>query len=399
MSSKSPSLLSSDINIEFRKAAAEGNLEWIKTQFNPQGEPIHPALDLNQAGPTSGKTALHQAVLHDQEAVVEFLANLPSLKCLKDLAGKTPVQYTLEREQRILFRFLIFKFQDEPIRFNFEANDLMHIALYRKKLNTMIDVLKMRNVSVTQIVDMTGFLPPNKLYLGYSLLHLVVIHTNNLEAIVELIKRGYDPNQQISKCKMSCFYDTPLHIYIANESTEEAIQYIDGVRSAGKEIDFTKQDDEDKTPLFLAVKMRNPNLVRSLLERGAGHTLLIPDHKGRNVLHMVMALGDVETFNILRSQPEFSLLLTQTDKQGQTPQDMLNMNEYDTRSLIRSVDIQPDRDLNAPRNDTHSSFIKANRSFLTACLEGRESIKTSLPLTKPYQWTAIEFSGPGSCGL
>ena len=119
--------------------------------------------------------------------------------------------------------------------------------------------------------------------------------------------------------------------------------------------------------------------MHALLERGAGVSISIPDNSGNNILHVACLLGDLETFNLIKDYPEFDTLLEQVNKKGKSPKEMLNLSETETRAFIKSIFINPDRDLNAPKNKSKlTDFTPANMTFLKACLDGRKEIEYAL---------------------
>ena len=105
----------------------------------------------------------------------------------------------------------------------------------------------------------------------------------------------------------------------------------------------------------------------------------IPDNDGLNILHIACALGDIKTFEIIKTFDDFNQLIEQKDKFDRYPADMLNLSEANTKKLIKSIYINPDRDLFAPLNDTPVEYFKpAKVTFLNACLRDRKKINEHL---------------------
>lgn len=383
MSSTAP-----DIHLQIRQAAAEGRVDIIKTALETSRSR---GIDINKAGPTTGKTALHQAVINNQYDVVAYLVTRPELQALSDKLGKTPHVYAFENNHRSILRLLVKRFPDVVCEVSTEgvASDDLAYTKGSSFMSELQTVLQQKDVSTEQIMLLSRAFSPTVEYMGYSFLHYVGLYTNNFEAISQLLQAGYDPNQSIRGVQLLGYSNTPLHSYLANESVDEACTYVKLVQSMGKTIDFTKQDDEGKTPLLLAAKIRRPACVKELLRLGAESSLLIPDNEGRTILHVMCILGDREGIKLLQEHGAFDALMSTTDASGRTPLQMLDMTAMETRAFIESISIEPDRDLNAPSNAAHhGSFAPAGVSFLDASLAGRAAIREELALLSSRTLTA-----------
>lgn len=356
-----------EVELQFRKAAAEGGVLTCKSLNRNR------VLNINAQGQPSGKTALHQAVIHNHLPVIEYLLSLPDLQHIEDNQHKTPLDYAKENDAHHVVRLLGKKFPDiiPPV----PSSDLcfkygqIYIEYMQKNAKTM---------TIEQASLLSQKIPPSSLYMGASLLFHIVLRSHNWEVIRHLIKLGEDPNRQAHPFQIICYRDTPLHLFLANEDPT-AIQFVDLVTEEGGKIDFTIRDEQGKTPLLLAAKTRKPKCVQALLERGADVSISIPDNSGNTILHVACILGDVDTFNIIKEYREFNTLLEQANSQGKLPDEMLNLSENETRAFIKSIFINSDRDLNAPANQSKlNEFTPANTTFLKACLDGRKEIEYAL---------------------
>lgn len=365
-----------EVHQEIRKAASVGNISFIKEKMKdaPQN-----GIDINHCGPTTGKSALHQAVIHKQYEVVEYLTTLSNLVCSPDKNKKTPVEYAFELGDRLIARLLIRRFPGERIEQRIPESDLVYrlgIDFYHQMHKSLIT-----SKSTAEIIALSKIIPPGYRYMGYTLLHYVAQFTNDFDAIYELIKLGEDPNQQVSAFQYLSFCNTSLHNYLANESIEESMRFIDIVIKSGKKLDFKLQDDEGKTALLLAAKIRQSRCVHFLLERGAEDSIFICDANKRNILHVICIMGDIDSFHLIQKIGCFSVLLEQQDSGGKKPKDLLTLSQSETESFIKSIYIDPTRDLNAPSNTAPPCDYKpAGKTFLQACMEGRKEIEAELQL-------------------
>lgn len=353
---------------KLRKAAADGELQQLKRLLSEN------QLDINASGAGTGKTALHYAVLNNHTDIVEFLLEQPGIKLIKDITHKTPFDYAREAQgAHDIIRLLCRKFTN--LRFPLLDDDLAG-----KYGSNLFFFLKENLDNFTEEVLLKAsqeLIKPNQFYMGYSFLFLAQLFSNKLNFIELLINAGEDPNTQARPYQPLGYQNTLLHAYLANENKNEfIIEYLTIVERCNKQIDFTIQDDQGKTSLLLAAKIRRPAMVKALLERGAAVAIEIPDKEGRTILHIACALGDVETFELLADRPEFESLAEKTDLLGRTPHDMLNIPEEEVRKILKSIYINPDRDLNAPLNNSIlESYLPAKKTIISACLEGRENIK------------------------
>ena len=353
-------------NLKIRQEAANGNLDNLQRLIENNEKRV--GIDINAPGLSTGKTALHQAVQRNRLEVVEYLLTLPNIKNTVDKSGKTPSDYAIENNYfdmiRLFCRKFTLNFPSPPEDLSCVLGSGLYFSITKKG----------KSLSTREILAISQTIPPGKNYMGYSLLLLITLYSKNFEAISLLIKEGEDPNAKACSYQPLSFGNTPLHALIANED-KDAIKFVDTVHQAGKKIDFTIRDDQGKTSLLLAAKIRKAELVQNLLDRGAIVAINIPDNDGLNILHIACALGDIKTFEIIKNLDDFNQLIEEKDKFDRSPADMLNLSEEDTKKLIKSIYINPDRDLLAPKNNAHvESFKPAKVPFLNACLRDRKKI-------------------------
>ena len=363
-----------DVNLAFRQAAAVGDIEAVRRALSP---PIDKRFNINQAGPSTGKTALHQAVIRGHQAIVSLLLNRPDIKDTPDNSGKKASEYAYDMKKRQMLTLFSKRFQLQ-IAVDISEVPTSDLIFSRPKddFHIIHSTLSKKNPTTHEIMTIADSFRPDVSFMGYPLICLVTMLTDNFEAISQLIKDGYNPNSQIAPAHLLGYCNTSLHTYIANESVEQGLKFVRIVQETKQSIDFKIRDAEGKTTLLLMANIRNPEGFKALLSLGADTALLIPDNHGRNVLHFACALGDLKTFNLLKSLPAFPELLDSVDRDGKRPIDLLSMSEFDTRQLIESISINPDRDISAPQNNAPTGSFKATgKSFLMACMLGRKLIE------------------------
>lgn len=355
-----------NINYKFRLAAAKGELHSCQTLAK------NVQLDVNEQGQPSGKTALHQAIINSQIAVIRFLLTL-NVTHIPDAEGKTPMDYARENDLHAVIMLLIQKFPS--LIPAIPSSDLIHTLG-----NTLFNHISQnaRTLTPSQCLEYSKQFPPGSYYMGSSFLILLALKSYNWDAMKALLEHGEDPNIQMAEYQFATYRDTVLHMFMANEDTNY-LEFLDLVTSAGKKIDYTVRDEQGKTTLLLAAKIRRPIFVRELLGRGAHSAIAIPDNEGNNILHVACILGDLETLKLFEQHELFETLLNQKNMKGKTPADCLNLSEKETITFIKSIFINPNRDINAPKNAAQpSTFKPANISFLQTCLDGRKLIEQHL---------------------
>lgn len=362
---------STDNGLELRRAAAAGDLEKVKELIQIDRNLI------NSQGPSTGKTALHQAFIAQKKNIAEYLLSFDNLINIKDKDGKTAYDYLKIKTTKELRQALPFlRLLDRPgfgIPMRFPPSDYIH-------RNTNVIAFKNRLQSASKVDVLRLDIGTQNTYLGFPYLGLVVLHNNELNGVRELITdKGYDPNQTYADFNPLSFRGTVLHTILANEDSDaKIIKFLTIVKECQKKIDFKYQDIEGKTPLLLAVKTRRSSMVKILLEFGAIESIPICDAEGKNIFHIAYALGDSATVNLIKNyinDNEMHSLMETKDISGRTPLDMLDLSESQTRHLLESIWINPDRDANAPLNNSKAgSFELAGYTFLEVCLNGRKEM-------------------------
>jgi ankyrin repeat protein len=155
---------------------------------------------------------------------------------------------------------------------------------------------------------------------------------------------------------------TILHITLANEDFyfndqfNGLIKYysakllLDGFVNEGKKsFDWNSQDIEGKTVLLMACKMRATEIVQRLCKlTDFDIDVNLPDMYGNTPLHYACALGDVTSFGALI---EFGANINIKNKQQKTPKDFLDLKQQEVEEILKSISINPNRNMGALNNE------------------------------------------------
>lgn len=230
---------------------------------------------------------------------------------------------------------------------------------------------------------------------GYTALHAAVVSLNRCENVKILMQLGANPNflEQIYG------YGTPLHFAIANEYFDIAINLI---TLAGKKIDYSLQDKEGKTALIIATKVMSLEVVKKILSENKS-CVNIADTQGRTALHLACVLGQhAIALELINAGADINA----RDKESNTPIHYASTNSTDTKNILKSIYIDPDRDKAAKKNaifDTDgrpfsfSNIFLASKGFkithftaddtdknihgeILACIENKSELLKLLPI-------------------
>lgn len=181
------------------------------------------------------------------------------------------------------------------------------------------------------------------------LLSTLITHdfsNNSLKTTRALLNAGLNINDRME----NHFGNTLLHYLIALEISNltDYIQLMEEIRIENPEIpplDYTLQDKQGKTALFLAVGLRLTKIVDEIL---AVKDILevidvginIADEFGRTPLMIAAALRDNTTYNKLIQR---GADINAIDKQGRSVAWYKNAPEEEIKAILRFVSIDPDR--------------------------------------------------------
>ena len=170
-----------------------------------------------------------------------------------------------------------------------------------------------------------------------------------------LLQAKVDPNYQEPH-----FHNTPLHTLIANELSEDAVNFIDAVIQTKSAYNYCAIDINGRTPLLLAVLFNKKMVVEKILSLKHEKEIGVnqADHAGKTPLHYACALGYVElTKQIIAAGAN----LEAKDRSGKTPLEATTCSENEMRELFQSIEVDPERAENADFNyvrDQNDQFLQ-----------------------------------------
>lgn len=153
------------------------------------------------------------------------------------------------------------------------------------------------------------------------------------------------------------FSNTPLHLVIANEMASDSIFMIETAQQKKFSLPLNTKDGNGRTPLSLACCVRDEETVEKILScKQEGVDLNIADKNGWTALHYACILGLAKSTKALIAAGA-SCSIRDNDKR--TPLDYLNhlsekhplTTKKTVQSVLQSVAINPERDVNARFND------------------------------------------------
>ncbi len=170
---------------------------------------------------------------------------------------------------------------------------------------------------------------------------------NDMKSVKLLVKAGTDVNARTDLI----FNNTHLHYLIALEREDLAIAFIELVERARNKhrvklnpIDFTLQDNQEKTALLLAVGLGFEKLVTRLLKLHADTKFDVgintPDKFGRTPVMIAAALG---MNNIRKMLIAANADMTMKDHNGRNVEWYMTAPIDEIRAILTSVSVNPDR--------------------------------------------------------
>jgi ankyrin repeat protein len=148
-----------------------------------------------------------------------------------------------------------------------------------------------------------------------------------------------------------------------------------------KEIDEIYQA-RHKEIFFEAVKRGDIEKVKNLINKKLA---TLNDQEGRGALHLACALGYKAIVEALITHGAH---VNMQDKQGRTPADYTNLDSTSVKTILMSVNIDPDRDVSATENAFHR-VIESLDQIKSLGLKATQLIST---WTNPYTHGEILFS-------
>jgi ankyrin repeat protein len=202
---------------------------------------------------------------------------------------------------------------------------------------------------LTDLLEIRG-VNPNYHKSGFNALHATALtpRVDVYKRFELLLSKGVNVNSQIQK--KADFFNTPLHLLIANEQTEIAIYYIDKARALRRCIHFNARDSRGATPLVLASQLRLTKLALHLLQQithGFAVNLDAQNQEGMTALHYACALGQMELIQQLLA---YGADVGIANKARELPRQTADYKESVVRKMLLAVEVEPDRDEKARLN-------------------------------------------------
>lgn len=323
------------------------------------------------------------ALLNGDYGALEILFTQPTTKVLETLTPRYKLNQEMQDNHLKLFpkKYVMEQVIAEsaiPVFINFASNRIseqkkwltieMLIQHGAKPLNFLLN----KNTSIEileQIIKMRCNV--NFSYHGFSALHAASISvTHRSEKLKLLIDHGADVNQTTTQ---PLSVGTPLHLLLANESISTSIEFI---TLAKDKINPNLKDAESKTPLLLAAKIRSSDAVKALLNNFKSKIdVNTVDKNQRTPLHFACAYGDIE---MVKALIDAGANLNAKDHRGNTPLHYACTKQDPIRAMLESIEIHPDRDVNAIRNavvdSTMTPILVNNKELLATKANIRDNI-------------------------
>ena len=201
---------------------------------------------------------------------------------------------------------------------------------------------------------------------GHTELHLLVI-----DGDISLIRAHLKKNPGSINSNWQDGGGTPLHLIVANEKQRLACEILNVVIEIEKKeknsiLDLSIVDREGKTLLILAVKARQWEFVKHLLENYPAtikKIINLQDENGRTAAHYAALYGQLDILKLLMNA--FADVSVK-DKKGLTVSASANEDKSAIRESLWSIEIHPDRSRSALTNaipahvdeDTRSCFAE-----------------------------------------
>lgn len=214
---------------------------------------------INEADLVGRWTPLHHAIWHESETAAKVLIRHGAYLNVKDKKGWTPLHMAAKKSSKELVELLVKKGSNLN-----DTNSVDWTPLHVACKNNRNDITEFL---LTKQVDIEA-----KTSAGYTPLHFAIIN-KNLEMINLLIKNG-----SILRKKDNCGWNS-LHLAV-NTNTKEVVDLI----LSKSLICVNEKNIYQETPLHLATKLNNYELVKLLIQKGA--RINDKDVNGKTPLHI-----------------------------------------------------------------------------------------------------------------
>eukprot|EP01132_Coremiostelium_polycephalum_P002194 gene2194-2700_t len=271
----------------------------------------------------SNSTPLHSAIIHNMEVVAALLLNQHAAINARNNDRKTPLHWAVEANNSALQKLLVRNGAAVNIQDNNGCTPL-HIVVKKKNEEAITSLLgygaainiqdkdghtplhiavKNKDQNTTKLLLRNHADVNKKDHQGYTPLH-IAIKNQDKKMVILLLEKNADVNAQ----RHYYLYDeTPLSLAAKPWNTE----IIESLLVQGKNVQVNTLDKDGKTPLHRAVENKKLNIVKLLLENGAN--VNIPDRDHNTPLNTAAEIGDQEMMLLLLEKN------TNSTKKSNTP--------------------------------------------------------------------------------
>ena len=318
-------------------AVNSGNVEMTKLL-------IASGADVN-ARDDNDRTPLHNAVIHRRLKIAEVLIKAKAFVNERDRLGDTPLSMAIKQKKGEIEKLLRqaggidYSVSPFPLgKLNGERLALEIIYASANGKNSIIEEILKKEPSLVNFQNKFGDTPIlialefdrqiTALLLlnaganaraqnreGFTPLHFAASQ-GNPEVLDLLIKKGADVNAKTKKLV------TPLHL----ASSASCVKILS---EAGA--DVNARDDRDLTPLHRALILKNTEVCKALLKKGASPMLM--DKEGNTALHMAVSYCNSPI--IIKMLIERGAKTDRTNNSGETPLSIAEtLNETEIITLL-----------------------------------------------------------------
>src|SRR5436190_4164206 len=425
-----PKTKTTQLGIQLRCAAAQGDIDKVKKCLDPKlinstssngNTSLHwsiikqhyavTKLILTNAGidvdrnNNQGQTPLHIATLQgDKKTVYRLLKAGAGQKNTTDNEGLSALDYACKSSYSFILTLLKNKFPDwifkeedklaEEIYEKFKRNNLSLILNYQicdpsylfdKRVASYFKPANRYTLNEIKRAVAKKILDPHKFFVSGNLLQSAAISSvDTLEKFRWLLlEKNVNPNLQGSfELNPSSYKNTALHILIANEDEQDALELIELLVSSQR-FNFNLTDSEGKTCLCVSFKVGLSEVAKKPISLKNQVDINIPDEDGNTPLHYAFLLGHNSIAEeLIKNQCHKN----SKNKEHKTPYELLiSSTEEDVRDCLEIIWINPDRKIG-----------KTQKTILQCCMEKREYAKNKwadnpLPLPIDQRKRIIRF--------
>ncbi|KAJ5067486.1 molting protein mlt-4 [Anaeramoeba ignava] len=279
-------LIEHGAKLVLHEAVKDGNIKIIELVLKI------PFLNINAVDLT-GKTALHYAVMNNNQAIVTLLIKTGSNVNLLDQDHLTPLLIAARNGYLKMAKILIKSGADITIQ-NLNGMNCLHYSILYSHVDIFKFILKhiSSNPETMKILNQQNEFDETPLHCS--------VENKNQQFITQLIAIGSDVNIQNKQGK------TPFHLSIA----EEKIGFV-GLffrKEAKVQVQINTQDKDGKTPLIDSIDLGNSFLISILLSYFADANIF--DNKGFNAFHHAIIKNQPNTLTHLLRDSRSSPLST-----------------------------------------------------------------------------------------